>query len=266
VFDVLLARTVSAIREITVEQGLDPREFDMLAFGGAGPLFVPLVGREMGVRDVIVPQAPSVFSAWGMLMTDLVEEYAQTFVGLLEDVGAARLHAIAAELEERARIDLARGGFADVDQAIEHAAALRYFGQEHTLEVPLQAGDDLPALCRRFDELHRTRYGHAMSDPVQLVHVRVRGIGRNPRPRLQAIAERRPEEPLTPRARRRAFCFARRELAEFAVYDRGMLRAGDLVHGPAIVEEPTTTLVFHSDQAARVDSYGHLFIGHGSRS
>ena len=110
VFDVLLARTVSAIREITVEQGLDPREFDMLAFGGAGPLFVPLVGREMGVREVIVPQAPSVFSAWGMLMTDLVQEYAQTFVGLLEDIGTARLHEIAADLEEEGagRLDARR--------------------------------------------------------------------------------------------------------------------------------------------------------------
>ena len=93
VFDVLLARTVSAIREITVEQGLDPREFSMLAFGGAGPMFVPLVGRELGVREVVVPQGPSVFSAWGMLMTDLVQEYAQTFVGLLQDVGMASVHA-----------------------------------------------------------------------------------------------------------------------------------------------------------------------------
>lgn len=265
VFDVLLARTVSAIREITVEQGLDPREFDMLAFGGAGPLFVPLVGREMGVRDVIVPQAPSVFSAWGMLMTDLVQEYAQTLVGLLEDVGTEQLHEIAADLETKARMDLVRGGFGGDNQAIERAAALRYFGQEHTLEVPLHAGDDLPALCRRFDELHRARYGHAMDDPVQLVHLRVRGIGRNPRPRLQTIAEREKRESLALRSRRRAFCFARRELTEFAVYDRAMLRAGDILHGPAIVEEPTTTLVLHSDQQAGVDRYGHLFIGHGGR-
>jgi N-methylhydantoinase A len=238
----------------------------MLAFGGAGPLFVPLVGREMGVREVVVPQAPSVFSAWGMLMTDLVQEYAQTFVGLLADIGAARLHKIAADLAEKAGSDLARGGFAAADRAIERAAALRYFGQEHTLEVPLQADDDLPALSRRFDELHRTRYGHAMSDPVQLVHVRVRGIGRNPRPQLQTIAERRRDEPLVPRARRQAFCFARRELTDFAVFDRAMLRAGDIVPGPAIVEEETTTLVFHSDQTARVDTYGHLFIGDGSRA
>ncbi|MFL4999090.1 MAG: hydantoinase/oxoprolinase family protein [Xanthobacteraceae bacterium] len=266
VFDVLLARTVSAIREITVEQGLDPREFDMLAFGGAGPLFVPLVGREMGVRDIIVPQAPSVFSAWGMLMTDLVQEHAQTLVGLLEDVGADRLHEVAAALEEKARSDLIRGGFEETDQAFERAAALRYFGQEHTLEVPLLPGDDLPTLSRRFGDLHRTRYGHVMTDPVQLVHLRVRGIGRNPRPRLQTIAPRSGAEVLVPRSSRRAFCFARRDLTDFAVYDRAALRAGDVVHGPAIVEERTTTHVFHSDQKAEVDRYGHLFIGNGRPS
>jgi N-methylhydantoinase A len=223
-------------------------------------LFVPLVGREMGTREVIIPQAPSVFSAWGMLMTDLVQEYAQTLVGLLDDIDARHVAEIAAELEKKARADLQRGGFSDADQAVEGSAALRYFGQEHTLEIPLHSGDDIPSLRTRFDSLHRQRYGHAMSDPVQLVHVRVRGIGRNPRPHLQTIEERAGHDLITPRARRPAFCFARREVTEFLVYDRAALRAGDVLCGPAIVEEPTTTLVFHSDQQATVDRYGHLFV------
>ena len=259
VFDVLLARTVSAIREITVEQGLDPREFGMLAYGGAGPLFVPLVGREMGVREVIVPQAPSVFSAWGMLMTDLVQEYAQTLVGLLEDLGMAGVRAEADRLMETATADLVRGGFAADDRAIECAVALRYFGQEYALEIPLEGDDDVPALRRRFDHRYERRYGHAMSDPVQVVHLRVRGIGRNPRPRLRTVPGRDHGGP-EPRASRPAFCFARRALADFAVYRRDDLRDGDVVDGPAIVEEATTTIVAHSDQAMRVDGYGHLSI------
>jgi N-methylhydantoinase A len=259
VFDVLLARTVSAIREITVEQGLDPREFSMLAFGGAGPMFVPLVGDELGVREIIVPQGPSVFSAWGMLMTDLVQEYAQTFAGLLADIGMARLRAEAAQLADRARGDLARGGFAAADSIIETEAALRYFGQEHALEVPVQADDDIDALSRRFDALHRQRYGHAMRDPVQLVHLRVRGIGRSRRPELQSVPVRGSGGP-TPRATRPAWCFARRETVDFAVYARDDLRAGDIVAGPAIVEEATTSLVFGTNQRARVDGFGHLFV------
>lgn len=258
VFDVLLARTVSAIREITVEEGLDPREFSMLAYGGAGPMFVPLIAREMGVREVIVPQAPAGFSAWGMLMTDLVQEYSETLIGLLEHIGIDRLRAIARRLAVQADGELVRGGFASADRSIEYVAALRYFGQEHTLDTPLEDGDDLAALHHRFDALHKQRYGHTMTDPVQLVHVRVRGIGRTPRPELRTIP--RGSAVPAPRARRRAFCFAKRAMVEFSIYDRDTLRDGHVVPGPAIIEEATTTLVYFSDQLASVDKFGHLFI------
>jgi N-methylhydantoinase A len=259
IYDVLLARTVSAIREITVQEGFDPREFSMLAYGGAGPMFVPLVAREMNVREVIVPQAPAGFSAWGMLMTDLVQEYSETCVGLLEHVGLDSLRGITQRLARMADADLDRGGFAPADRAIECAAALRYFGQEHTLDTQLEDGDDLATLCRRFDTVHKQRYGHTMTDPVQIVHVRVRGIGRTPRPELRKIPHRASGEPM-PRTNRKAFCFEHRAMVDFAVYDRDELREGDVVRGPAIVEEATTTLVFFSDQRASVDKYGHLFI------
>lgn len=259
VFDVLMARTVSAIREITVEQGLDPREFGMLAYGGAGPVFVPLIGREMGVREVIIPQAPSVFSAWGMLTTDLVQEYAQTLVGLLEDSTMESLHSEAARLVETATSDLDKGGFSPTDQGIERFAVMRYFGQEYSLEVPLEESDDAQSLGERFNDFYGRRYGHAMTDPIQLVHLRVRGIGRNPRPHIQEVPARLGAGPVA-RTTRQAFCFARRDMIDFDVYQRADLCDGDVVTGPAIVEEETTTLVFHSDQTARVDGYGHLFI------
>lgn len=258
VFDVLLARTVSAIREITVEEGLDPRAFSMLAYGGAGPMFVPLVARAMGVRETIVPQAPAGFSAWGMLMTDLVQEYSETCVGLLEHTGLEQLRGIAQRLAARADDELANGGFPAADRTIEHFAALRYFGQEHTLDTALMEGDDLASLCRRFDDVHKQRYGHTMGDPVQLVHVRVRGIGRTPRPELRKIASASGRA--QPRTHRKAFCFARRDVVEFDVYDRDTLSQSHVVTGPAIVEEATTTLVYFSDQQASIDEYGHLFI------
>lgn len=262
IFDILIAKTVSAIREITVEQGLDPREFAYLSYGGAGGLFVPLVAREMGAAEIIVPQAPSVFSAWGMLMTDLVQEYAQTLTGLLKDVGMEQLREEAGKLAQNARADLERGGFAPEDQKLEYEAALRYFGQEHALEITFDEGDDVAGLIARFHVAHKQRYGHQMSDPVQLVHLRVRGIGKNPRPQLETIAQRKSGAPET-RASREAYCFAERRAVPFAVYDRDSLCAGDHIKGPAIIEERTTTLVFHSDQAARLDEYGHIFISSG---
>lgn len=259
IIDVLLARTVSAIREITVEQGLDPREFAMLAYGGAGPVFVPLVGREMGVSEVIVPQSPSVFSAWGMLMTDLVREYAQTFVGLVDDFGIDQIQKELAGLADLAAKDLERGGFEPARRAIERDAALRYFGQEHTLVVPVGEADDLDRICERFHKLHKQRYGHVMTDPLQLVHLRARGIGRTNRPQLHKIPKRKTGQPEIS-GTRDAYCFARREIVAFSVFERGVLCAGDRITGPGFIEEPTTTIVFHSDQDVHLDDYGQIFI------
>jgi N-methylhydantoinase A len=259
IFEVLLAKTVSAVREITVQAGLDPREFSMLAFGGAGPMFVPLVGREMSVKEVIVPQAPSVFSAWGMLMTDIVQEYSQTILTLLEDLDMASLGESTRQLEEQAQAGLAEGGFAPDVRLIERSAEMRYFGQEHNLEVSIDGVASLDALRARFDEAHSRRYGHQMGDPVQLVNIRVRGIGRETKPELPEIATREGAD-LSPRARREAYCFATGASAEFAVYSRDDLCAGDVLAGPAIVEEATTTIIFFSDQTAVIDKFGQIVI------
>jgi N-methylhydantoinase A len=187
-----------------------------------------------------------------------VQEYSETAVGLLEQVGLDQLRDIARRLAARAEAELTRGGFAPDDRQIEYAVALRYFGQEHTLDTPMEENDDLTTLSERFHAVHKQRYGHTMTDPVQLVHVRVRGVGRTPRPQLRTIAPASGSP--SPRAHRKAFCFARRATADFAIYDRDALFDGHVVPGPAIVEEATTTLVFFSDQRASVDKFGHLLI------
>ena len=261
-YDILLAKTVSAIREITIEKGLDPREFSILSFGGAGGMFVPLVGREIGVKEVIIPQAPSVFSAWGMLMTDIVQEYAQTALGLVADVGLDGIVAQAGDLAERALGDLRDAEYTDDNSHIERAVELRYFGQEHSLEVSLEEIRSLEALCARFDDLHRQRYGHTMDDPVQLVHIRVRGIGQNRKPDIREIERRESGEP-APLTMSEASCFAKGGRTPFALYDRDDLKAGDVLTGPAIVVERTTTHVFFSDQVAEIDAYGHIVLTTG---
>ena len=259
IFDVTLARTVSAIREITVEQGLDPRDFDMLAFGGAGPMFVPLVGRELNTSEIIIPQAPSVFSAWGMLMSDLVQEFAQTFVVLLKDIDIKYFKEEVLKLTNLANKCLERDGFLPPDRIIQCDASLRYFGQEHTLEVPFHDDDTLGELCERFDALHQQRYGHIMPDPVQLIHLRVRGIGKNEHPEIKK-APTRLNGKATPIGTRLAYCFAIRDKTEFRVFLRKDLKANDTIEGPSIIEEDTTTLILHSDQRLHVDDFGHLII------
>jgi N-methylhydantoinase A len=258
VFDVALATTVGAIREITVEKGLDPRDFSMMAYGGAGPMFVPLVARELGVKEVVVPQAPSVFSAWGMLMADVVYDFSQTQIAVLDDVDLDTLEAAFDDLEAEGGETLGEEGIGERRQRLERTIEMRYLGQEHTVEVDADGVADLDELADRFEAQHETRYGHTMNDPVQVVHLRVRAIGENDKPTLDPQSPR--DAPLEPAGSREAYCFAAGEFHEFDVYERGDLAPGDELDGPAVVTEPTTSLVFHSAQSATVDDYGHIVV------
>ena len=139
-------------------------------------------------------------------------------------------------------------------------AELRYFGQEHSLEVSIDGVSSLEEIKTRFNEAHSRRYGHSMSDPVQLVNIRVRGIGQESKPTLNEIVNRASGESIPQLDNRLAYCFATGELVEFSVYDRGVLMSGDKLPGPAIIEETTTTTVFYSDQKAEIDKYGQIII------
>jgi N-methylhydantoinase A len=263
VFDVTLANTVGAIREITVEKGLDPRDFTMVAYGGAGPMFVPLLAREMNVGEVLIPQAPSVFSAWGMLMADVVYDYSQTHIEVLDamDFETDLVEEFEA-LEREGAATLDDEGFEPERQSFERSVEMRYFGQEHTVEVPADDLAGVDDLEERFDEVHESRYGHTMDDPAQVVHLRVRAVGANDKPVIaREGAAGSGGDPHT--GTREAYGFAAGETRPFDVYDRDALAEGDTVEGPCIVEEATTTITMQSDQRATVDDYGHLVITGG---
>lgn len=262
VFDVTLANTVGAIREITVEKGLDPRDFTMVAYGGAGPLFVPLLAREMNIGEVLIPQAPSVFSAWGMLMVDVVYDYSQTHIEVLDEMDfETDLKKEFEELESEAATTLVADGFDEERQHFERSVEMRYFGQEHTVEVPSGGLTDIEDLERRFDEVHESRYGHTMDDPAQVVHLRVRAIGENDKPTIARKSGEAVQDPHI--GTRQAYCFAAGEEQEFDVYQRSGFSEGDVIDGPCVIEEPTTTITMQSDQSATIDEFGHIVITGG---
>ncbi|RDZ51606.1 methylhydantoinase, partial [Haloferax sp. Atlit-10N] len=235
------------------------RDFSMVAYGGAGPMFVPLLARELGASEVLVPQAPSVFSAWSMLMADVVYDFSQTHLAVLDDATLNELKTAFADLEAEGRETLTAEGVAENRQRIGRAVEMRYFGQEHTVEVDADGVSSLDELAERFEDQHETRYGHTMDDPVQVVHLRVRAVGENDKPELEQGTPRDDSE-LTPADAREAYCFAEDDFVEFDVYRRDDLKPGDEIRGPAVVTEPTTSLVFHSDQTATTDDYGHIII------
>ncbi len=264
IFDVLIAKTVGAIREITVERGRDPRDFSLLGFGGAGPMIAPMIAREIGAVEVIVPNVPAAFSAWGMLMSDLVFEVSRTEIRTLDAAAWPVLEMGFAQLERQALDLLAAQGVAEADRGVERLIECRYVGQEHAIAVAVEsqtdAGAASGATVGRFNELHRERYGHALNATVQASTLRVRAIGRLEKPPLKRIPVARDGVAPPPITTRDAYCFANREYRRFNVYAREGLAAGHKVEGPAIIDEGTSTTVVHSDQYVLVDAYGNLII------
>ena len=259
VFQVLLARTVNALREITIERGLDPREFTLLSFGGAGGLLAAMLAREMGIGTAAIPQVPAAFSAFGMLRSDLQFEYAATALRPLDDASMAELRPVLDELTSQAEQMLCKQGVKPADRQFFRSLDLRYRGQEHALPVQLTATDDSDTLIAQFHELHRARHGHAMPEPVQVLTVRVLGLGELAKPELPRLAAGSGTGP-EPVGRRSAYDLAVGGDTGFAVYRRETFEPGQRLDGPAIVEEGTATTVIFGDQQLTVDDYGQLLI------
>jgi len=262
-FDVMIARTVGAIREITIERGHDAADFSVLAFGGAGPMLAPLLAREMGIPEVIVPTSPGAFSAWGMLMADLAVDAARTEICIAEAGSKGPLEKVFRELEVQVDAALAQQDVEEASRVISRSMELRYLGQEHTLELRLEEDGrrrgelDLSKIRARFDEQHRHRYGHATEDPVQVVTLRVQGRGAMEKPQLPRLET---GTKAAETGEREAYCFALRKRVPFRVVERSTLCAGQVIEGPAIVDEGTCTTIFYSDQVATVGAYGDLII------
>jgi N-methylhydantoinase A len=260
IFEVMLARTVGAVREITVERGMDPREFSLLAFGGAGPMVAPLLMREMGIGEVVVPRAPAAFSAWGMLMSDLEFDLAQTVLTVLDDAAFEALPGRYAELERLADEVLAEQSVEPAERVLEHRLDLRYLGQEHAISTPLEGASSADEVRRRFELAHAERYGHQLDARVQILTLRLRAIGRVEKPSLEPLAAAADGNGGATVGSRRAYDFASGTRVDFAVHERSRLAAGDALNGPAIVLDGASTLAIQGDQRLEVDLWGHLVI------
>ena len=258
--DVLMARTVGAVRQITVERGRDPRESALLAFGGAGPMFGSMCGHEMDLKEVIVPNAPSGFSAWGMLSADIVDDYSRTRIALLDELPPAEIEAVFEEIEGDAAASLRRQGVGDGEAALLRQLELRYLGQEHAIPVDVGRTIDVAAIVRSFGDQHEARYGHRMDARVQVLNIRVRALGGTATPALKDLPGRGAKDAAPAPGSRRAWCFTTRRMTRFSTWQRQDLAAGDTIAGPALVDEGTSVTVLHSGQHLRVDRYGHLVI------
>jgi N-methylhydantoinase A len=243
------AEMVRALRVISVERGLDPREFTLVAFGGAGPLHACALAEEMGIGRVLVPRASGVLSALGLAISDLRRDYVRPLLGRLDQLEEAVPGAAWRELEDLARKELVASG---EQPALTRRADLRYRGQSFELTVDVAEDEDLG---ERFHQAHRQRYGYRMDDePVEVVNLRLVAAVPAGKPKLRA-------EPA--RAGRAA---ARRRVnldgtwREVAVLAREELGGGDRLDGPAVVEFAEATLLLRPGWRATVDEAGTLVL------
>lgn len=251
---------VHAIRQRTIARGLDPREFALVAYGGAGPLHGVEVAAELGIPTVLVPRFPGLTSAMGLLFADVRHDLLATVLREATDVSADHVGHVYADLAEQGRTRMLAEDIPEDRMAFLYAAGLRYVGQTHELTVPLpgpyssEMHEHLSLLLR---DVHLREFGHAPdgAEPVEIVNVRVACLGRMERPPFDAI--RVGPEPV-PCERRTVWLH--REWVETHVYERDTLRAEVRLRGPAIVEQLDSTTVIPPGWLCAVDQVGNLLI------
>ncbi|HEY2527998.1 MAG TPA: hydantoinase/oxoprolinase family protein [Xanthobacteraceae bacterium] len=258
-----------AVKGVTTERGLDAADFTLVAYGGAGPLHAVAVAREIGMRKVIVPFAPGVFSAFGMLFSDLRYDFVRTFFTALDAAPFATIEEVYRALEQKGRAAIAAAAVAPRRIVVKRAADMRYVGQEHAvtvdLAVALFARADRGAIKRRFDDMHARRYGtSAPQEPAEIVSLRSTVTGLMRKPPQRQIGGGRAAPPAAAGAGKQQVYFDGR-FRPTPTYRRAALLAGNRIQGPALIEEYASTTVLMPGDGLEVDAFGNLLITVGGR-
>jgi N-methylhydantoinase A len=235
-----------AIKQISIEHGLDPREFVLFCYGGGGPLHASALARELSIPTVVVPPEPGNFSAVGMLLADARLDLSKTFVGVLDQGTVASLTGVFAEMEAQARAALERD-FDAREVLFERHAEMRYAGQRHNIKVPISGLADPAGIRQAFDRDYKRRYGHADSKAAaELQALHLSGFTRLQRPKLERLP--RAATGTQPPQRRPVYFGTAGGTIDAQVFDRTALAPGFKQTGPALIEEyGSTTLVWPGD-------------------
>lgn len=255
------ASMANAIREITVLRGIDPRDFVLVAFGGAGPLHALAIARELDITRVVVPADPGVLSAYGMLQSDTRHDVVQSFFTRLDRLDPKDLGDAFAELADRGRAILATDGVAAEAMVLEPSVDLRYVGQEYTVTLPvdLSPGAErmIDGLAAEFAIAHEARYGHSNpEEAVEFVNLRFSAGGRIERPPRRTLPER--EAAVQPIATERAWFDG--SWTDIDIFQRADLGRQDTITGPAIVLEDACTTLVAPGWDMTVSQHGHLLL------
>lgn len=258
-----------AVKGVSTERGLDAAAFAMVAYGGAGPLHATQVAREIGMKQIIIPLSPGNYSSFGMLFSDLRYDYVRTAPGRLTDIDFDQVETLYAEMAEQGRNAIERTSIAPEDIIVSRAADMRYVGQEHPVAVPLPAslfeGPDREGMKQAFDEVHKIRYGtNAPAEPAEIVSLRCSVTGLMPVPELAShdMGDTEPARDAVT-GTRPVFFHRDQGFVEATCYDRTKLTTGNVITGPAVIEEHASTTLLPPGDTLEVDAYLNLVISVG---
>ncbi|WP_040795170.1 hydantoinase/oxoprolinase family protein, partial [Nocardia higoensis] len=269
IFKILAHSMTEAISLHSVRKGYDPRDFSLIAEGGAGPLFAWQIAEQLGIPRVIVPGHPGITSAVGLLTTDIRYEVPTTVWTSSADPNLELLTEQMARLSKEAVEQLEADGVAAENISLERSVDCRYVGQGYELRVPAPDGDIddvwVKTVAEEFHRAHGRTYSQRFDDkPVQLINIRVTGVGAVPHVRIAEIGKGSEDSSAAIKATTKALFWqddtAEPEWVATPVYDRTLLLAGNKFDGPAIVEQFDSTTIVGMNQQATVDAVGHIII------
>lgn len=265
IIDMAIASMVKAVRVISVERGHDPRDFALMAFGGAGPLHATRLARELGIRRVVVPRRPGVLCSLGLLLSDLRTSFAATRPMLADPAALDPIRQGFAALQGRARDWFDGEGVAEDDRAAHLFVDMRYVGQGHELTIPLRLdgaeAEIIPRLRAAFDATHAQVYGYDIAgEAVQITTLRLEAVAKVEKVPLTACppAAGLGEDAIL--ATREVYFAETRGFVPCPIYDRERLAPGHVISGPAIVEQMDSTTLILSGQTATIDAHLNIII------
>lgn len=263
-FEVVNTNMATGIRDMIVDHGLDPQAMPLVVGGGAGPVHAAAIAMELGISEVIVPPESAVFCAVGMLFADLKHELVRSYCVSSDKLDSDRWQELFKAMATEGRETLLSEQAAAEDIETTYSVDLHYQRQIHNLNLPLEEWIvdklDVDFLHRLFDGMHERLFGYGLPEqPLEIVNLRVRCVGRRPKPELLRSSLPGSQRP-KPRGTRRAYSIAELRFRDFPVYYAEDIGVGGSFTGPAIVESPQTTVVVPAAFKARRDASGSLVL------
>jgi N-methylhydantoinase A len=246
-------------------RGHDPRDFTLLMGGGLGPAHAASVALELRSSHVIAPKGASTYCAFGMLLSDLRHNYVHSYHTTMAAADLDRINKIYREMEERGRTTLAEEGVPSENMEFRRSLDMRYRGQFYEIEVPVPDGqiarDTLDVVLERFHEVHHGLYAFSVQEkPTEMLNYKLVAIGHIQKAQVKPLPRDSSDPSRALRPSRSVYFDEAKEFVESQIYDGNLMCAGDRITGPAIIEEPFTTITVPPDFNCEVDPFGNYVL------